>query len=225
MELTQLEDAFVDIGGHFLKSAFDLREKMQDIKAIVLDWDGVFNNGEKGIDGSSSYSLVDTEGLDRFRFGYFMAQKRMLKTAVISETENPLCRKWATTSHLDNVYLNAIDKRKAFHDFCEKHSITPEEVIYVFDDVNDLPVAALAGMRLAVGRLSSPLFIEYIEQKRLADYITSCQGNEHAVREASELLLALIDQHFKVMNFTGDLDADYADYASRKEAIVTTEIG
>jgi len=27
MELTQLEDAFVDIGGHFLTSAFDLREK------------------------------------------------------------------------------------------------------------------------------------------------------------------------------------------------------
>lgn len=224
MELTQLEDAFVDIGGHFMKSAFDLREKMQDIKAIILDWDGVFNNGEKARDGSSAYSLVDTEGLERFRFGYFMALKSMIKTAVISETENPLCASWATIANIDNVYLKTTDKLKALHHFCDTHNLTPSEVIYVFDDINDLPVAAVAGIRLAVGRLSSPLYLEYIEHKRLADYISSCQGNEHAVREMSELLLALIDQHFNVMNHTADFETDYQDFLSRRQTISTSEM-
>lgn len=223
MELTQLEDAFVDIGGHFLKSAFDLREKMADIKAIIFDWDGVFNGGVKDASGSSSYSVVDTQGVDRFRFGFFQAFSRMIHTAVFAEGENPLCLQWSKTEHIDHVYLNATDKSKALMHFCSEHDITPDEVIYVYDDIADLPVAAKVGVRIAIGRLSSPLFLEYLERHKLVDYISSCQGNEHAVREICELLLALVDQHFKVMNHTGDYEIDFQDYLGRKLSVSTTE--
>ena len=223
MELTQLEDAFVDIGGHFLRSAFDLREKMSEIKAIIFDWDGVFNGGEKDASGSSKYSVVDSTGFDRLRFGFFLAHNRMLTTAIFSESENPICSQWCRNEHINNMYFNTTDKVKALNHFCTEHNILPSEIIYVYDDIADLPVAVKVGMRLSVGRLSSPLFLEYIERNKLVDYISSCQGNEHAVREISELLLALLDQHFNVMNHTGDYEIDYQDYLGRKLSISTSE--
>ena len=221
MELTQLEDAFVDIGGHFLKSAFDLREKMSSIKAVVFDWDGVFNNGEIDAEESNTYSLIDAQGIDSLRFGFFKAHSRMLLTAVISEVKNDGCKAWANRYNADEVYLNAMDKKKALLHFCDKHNLKPEEVIFVYDDVKDLAAAAVAGIKLAVGRLGTPLLIEYIEQKKLADYISSCQGNEHAVREFSELLLALLDQHFNVLDHAESHTADYADYLNRRKSIDT----
>lgn len=222
MELTQLEDAFVDIGGHFLTSAFDLREKMENMKAIVFDWDGVFNDGRKDITGSSNYSVIDTAGVDLLRLGYFLANKAMLKIAVMSDTDNLLCLQLAKKEHYDNVYLNVEDKEEALRHFCNKHDIDVDEIIFVYDDVSDLKVTEHVGIRLAVGRLSSPLFVEYLERHHLADYISTCQGNEHAVRELSELLLALIDQHFNVIDHKDQHRESRLDYLNRKALIETS---
>ncbi len=221
MELTQLEDSFVDIGGHFLTSAFDLREKMENMKAIVFVWDGVFNGGHKDITASSNYSVVDTTGVDLLRYGYFLANKSMLKVAVMSDTDNLLCLQLAKKEHYDNVYLNVANKEEAIRHFCNKHDINPDEVIFVYDDVADLKVAEHMGIRLAVGRLSSPLFVEYVERNHLADYISTCQGNEHAVRELMELLLALLDQHFNVIDHKNEHRQNHHDYLTRKAMIET----
>lgn len=221
MELTQLEDTFVDIGGHFLTSGFDLREKMQNMKAIVFVWDGVFNSGHKDITGATNYSVVDSNGIDLLRYGYFLANKSMLKVAVMSDTDNLLCLQLAKREHYDNVYLNVTDKEEALRHFCNKHDINPEEIIYVYDDATDIKVSNLVGIRLVVGRLSSPLFIEYVERNHLADYISTCQGNEHAVREFSELLLALIDQHFNVIDHKAEYRDNFLDYVNRKNLIET----
>lgn len=221
MELTQLEDAFVDIGGHFLTSSFDLRERMNNIKAIVFDWDGVFNDGHKQKDNSSTYSVVDGLGVNMLRFGYFLAQKQMLHTAVITGEQNPICREWTEGEHFDQLYFKSKDKPLAFQHFCDTHGLKHEEVIYVYDDILDLPVAEKAGIRLAVGRLANPLLLEYIEQNHLADYISSCQGHEHAVREFCELLLAILNQHFTVIKHRSEFSSDFQDFTARKEMLTT----
>lgn len=221
MELTQLEDAFVDIGGHFITSAFDLREKLPDIKAVFFDWDGVFNSGHLDTTSASGYSLIDAQGVESMRFGFFRSQQRMLITGVVSEVNNMGCKKWADAFHIHNVYLNGGDKQKVFNKFCEAHSLSPSEVIFVYDDVQDLSTAAQSGISLAIGRLGSPLFLEYVEHHRLADYISSCQGNEHAVREVSELILSLLGQQFEVLDHQEKLKTDKADYQARRNSIKT----
>ncbi|WP_417610319.1 hypothetical protein [Owenweeksia hongkongensis] len=221
MELTQLEDTFVDIGGVFLTSAFDLRERMEKMKAIVFVWDGVFNGGHKDITGASNYSVVDTGGVDLLRFGFFLAYKSMIKVAVMSDTDNSLCLQLGKKDHYDNVYLNGQNKESALRHFCNEHDIHPDEIIYVYDEVADLKVAEQMGIRLAIGRLSSPIFVEYMERHKLADYISTCQGNEHAVREMCELLLTLLDQHFNVIDHKGKNEENYRDYLSRKALIET----
>lgn len=60
-----LEDYFK---GEFVINSTALRQKFRTIKAFVFDWDGVFNNGQKNIDGHSTFSEVDSMGVNLIRF-------------------------------------------------------------------------------------------------------------------------------------------------------------
>lgn len=219
MELTHLEDIFVDIGGQFFTSAFDLREKLIKVKAVVFDWDGVFNDGRKGLDQSSDFSEVDSLGVTLLRFGFFLDSGLQCKTAIISGESNKGCVEWAKREHIHAVYTSFDDKRKALDHFCNAHNLDPSEVIYFFDDVLDVPVAEKVGIRLAVGRLCNPIFLDYLEKHHLADYISSCQGHEHAVREFCELLLCLMEKHFKVIDERASYSASYENFISERNTI------
>ncbi len=221
MDLTEQEDVFTDIGGQFIRSAFDLREKLQHIKAFVFDWDGVFNDGRKGEGVYSHFTEIDTLGVQMLRFGYFLTHKSLPITGVITGKSNPSAVNWAKRDHLDVVYLKCAQKQKALNDLCENYNLKPEEVCYVYDDILDVAVARQVGLRLAVGRLANPLFIRYLEKNNLADYISSCQGNEHAVREFCELLLLLMDKHFEVIERRADYDQKYQEYYAQRQGVRT----
>lgn len=222
MALTELEDNFVDIGGKFHTSAFDLREKkLPKIKAFVFDWDGVFNDGFKGMENSSNFSEVDSLGVSMLRFGFFLAQKIQAKTALITGESNPVCIKWAKRENIDAVYTQSKEKDKALLHFCEAQGIEPENVAFFFDDILDVPVARLAGMKMAVGRPGNPVFLEYLEKHELADYISGCTGNEHAVREFCELLLSLMDKQFDVIEHRSRYDEFYLDYLNSRSKVET----
>ncbi|MBL0127780.1 MAG: hypothetical protein IPP83_10030 [Flavobacteriales bacterium] len=45
--------SFRDQGTLFLHSPEALRERLRTIRAVIFDWDGVFNDGWKDIDGGS----------------------------------------------------------------------------------------------------------------------------------------------------------------------------
>ena len=64
---------------------------------FVLDWDGVFNSGEKTSTTGSSFSEVDSMGLNLLRYAYYLVHGKMPVTLVISGEKNesrtisPLC--------------------------------------------------------------------------------------------------------------------------------------
>ena len=217
MELAQLEDHFVDIGGQFLTSSFDMREQMQNIKAFIYDWDGVFNDGRKGSNTNSDFTEVDSMGTNMMRYGYFRRLKQMARVAVITGEDNPSARKWAEREHVDSLYMNAKDKSLALKHFCEKQGLQPKEIAFFYDDILDIPVAEKVGLRFCVGRLANPLFLKYVEEHHLADYISAAQGNEHAVREFSELVLGLLEQHFEVITSRARYDSDYENFITKRQ--------
>lgn len=222
MELTHIEDTFIDIGGQFFTSGFDLREQLPKIKALLFDWDGVFNSGRKSIEGNSTYSEVDSVGVDLLRFGFNLAHGGMVKTGIITGETNEACFHWARREHIDSVYSNAKNKDTAFLHFCKSHDLHPSEVAYFFDDVLDVPVARQARIRMAVGRLCNPLFMEYLERNKMVDYFSSCQGHEHAVREFSELLLCLLEKQFEVIEERAGYSDKYMAYKEAKDSVTTS---
>ena len=200
MDFTHLEDHFVESGGQFLTSAYNLNQRMAGIKAYLFDWDGVFNDGRKTDSGSSNYSEIDVAGLFLLRFGHFLEKGTVPRCGIITGEENILAHRLAGKLRFNQVYQNSKDKALALDDFLHKNALKPEEVCYVFDDVLDIPVARKCAIRIAIGRLANPMLMEYFIDQQLVDYITACQGHENAVRESCELLLSLMGKQFEVID-------------------------
>ena len=53
--MKEIRELFSGMGGKFISEPEDIKGKFNKIKAIIFDWDGVFNNGIKsGEEGSGT---------------------------------------------------------------------------------------------------------------------------------------------------------------------------
>jgi 3-deoxy-D-manno-octulosonate 8-phosphate phosphatase (KDO 8-P phosphatase) len=177
--------------GFFLNGSAALRQKYRNIKAFVFDWDGVFNNGHKNIDGHSTFSEADSMGLNMMRFSHHLLNRQLPPVAIITGENNQLAFSFARRENFDAVYFKMPNKELALQHFCEKHQLQPQEVMFVFDDVLDFSAARLAGVRIMVNRKASPLLTLFAENNRLVDYVTFFEGGQHALRELSELVMVI----------------------------------
>jgi 3-deoxy-D-manno-octulosonate 8-phosphate phosphatase (KDO 8-P phosphatase) len=222
--------------GRFLTEPDELKQKLAKVKAYIFDWDGVFNNGQKDEHGSSPFNEVDAMGTNLLRFNHYLRTGDLPIVIVISGERNKAAFTLATREHFNAVYCSIKYKPEALDHLCEEHGIKPEEIAFMFDDVLDLSVAALAGVRIMVGRAANPLMIDYVKQQKSADYITGCDGNNSAVREAIELMMGVNGKYKETieerMNFT-DQYKKYLElrnkpepyfYTSNKSKIVEDKI-
>jgi 3-deoxy-D-manno-octulosonate 8-phosphate phosphatase (KDO 8-P phosphatase) len=209
-----LEDYF---HGDFITSPVTLKQKLKQIKAFVFDWDGVFNDGRKNIEGHSSFSEVDSMGINMMRFSYHLLNRRLPITAIISGENNQLAFSFSKRENFHSNYYKVANKEKAFQHFCSQYNMSPADVLFVYDDILDLPVAKLAGVRFMVGRrLVNPLFIEFAKENRLVDYITKHDGATYALREISEIVMALSNNFPLALDHRMKFSEAYQTYLSEK---------
>lgn len=207
--------------GVFVTSPVTLKQKLKHIKAIVFDWDGVFNDGRKNIEGHSSFSEIDSMGINMMRFSYYLNCKQLPLMAIITGENNKLAFSFAERERFDFVYYKASNKEIALMHLCTTNKISPSEVLFVFDDVLDLSVAKLAGMRLMVGRTANPLLIAFAREKRLVDYITQHDGNNYALRELSEIVMALSNNFELTIDHRMRFSETYQTYLSHRSKTTT----
>ncbi len=191
-ELIHLKGIF---SGVFLVEPITLQEKLLKAKAFVFDWDGVFNNGTKDASGSSPFNEVDSMGINMLRFNHYLWKGKSPVTAVITGELNTAAFTFARREYFHGVYYSIKNKKEALMHLCEMHGIEPHEVAYFFDDVLDLSVAEVCGLRIMIGRPGSPLFSALVQKNKLADYITANDGSRNALREAAELLIGLSNHY------------------------------
>lgn len=205
----QVEDYFK---GSFIPNLVSVKHKLRPIKAFIFDWDGVFNNGEKNIEGHSTFSEVDAMGINLMRFGYYLINKTLPVTAVITGENNQLAFSYAQRENFDVVYSKATNKEKALEHLCEQYNLSPTEVMFVFDDVLDFSVAKLAGLRMMIGRSANPMLLEYAQKNRLVDYITQNDGSSNALREICEMVLVLTNNFNQVIDHRMKFSETYQSY-------------
>lgn len=221
MELIELESHFSDIGGQFLSSAFTIQERLAGIKAYLFDWDGVFNDGSKRGSEGSGFSEVDSAGLRLLRYAHYNRYGTIPQLGVITGAKNPSAVAFMESHQADMIYQRALKKGLALQHLKEHFNLKADEICYVFDDVLDLAIAREVGLRFCVGRLANPMFLGLVAGSDLADYITASQGNEHAVREVSELLVGLMGNYATVVEEFISGQEDYADF---KRATAQTQL-
>jgi len=181
-----LEDYFT---GEFVTNNLTLKQKIKQVKAFVFDWDGVFNNGQKNIDGDSGFSEVDSMGINLMRFSHFLQTKHLPITAIITGEHNKLAMSFAKRENFHSVYYKINNKEKALLHLCEQYKMSPADILFVYDDVLDLAAAKHAGVRFMINRSCNPLLIKFAKENRLVDYITKFDGNTNALREISEMVM------------------------------------
>jgi N-acylneuraminate cytidylyltransferase len=150
-----------------------------EIELIVLDFDGVLTDNRV---------WVDQNGLERVAahrgdgMGISRLKKAGFEVIVLSTETNPVVAARCEKLKIE-VYQGIDDKGTALKDLLKKKKVNPEHVIYVGNDVNDLPCFPLVGCAAAVADAHADILPH-------ADLILSTKGGFGAVRELSDLILS-----------------------------------
>jgi len=202
--------------GNFVSSPSVIEQKLQSIKAYIFDWDGVFNDGHKYADGSSSFSETDSMGTNLIRFDHYLKHNELPPVAVITGEHNKAAFHLTSRENFDAVYYKMRHKESSLLHFCEVNKIKPEEVLFVFDDVLDFSAAKIAGIRIMVNHICNPLLIDFAIKNKLVDYVTFHEGGQGAIREVSELILYLSNQFDKVIEHRMQFSDEYKSYIGKR---------
>ena len=222
MTFTDIENTFKSVGGEFVSSPILISKKLKKIKALVFDWDGVWHSGRKSGNGQSSFSEVDSMGLNMLRFGYYLQNGQIPLTLIITGENNHTAFDFAEREHLDGVFYKAKNKAESLDFLLEKWKLKEEEVLFAYDDILDLGMASRCGMGYFVNNSGNPLLQKYVAQKKLCDYKTGASGNSNAVRELSELSLGLLGQFEATLTKRMHFHADYAAFWESRNKLKTS---
>ncbi|KOT36275.1 transferase [Streptomyces caelestis] len=149
-----------------------------DIDAVVLDFDGTQTDDRVLIDsdGREFVSVHRGDGL-----GIAALRRSGLKLLVLSTEQNPVVA--ARARKLKLPVLHGIDRKDlALKQWCEEEGIAPERVLYVGNDVNDLPCFALVGWPVAVASAHDVV-------RGAARAVTTLPGGDGAIREIAGWIL------------------------------------
>ncbi|MGW4909691.1 cytidylyltransferase domain-containing protein [Streptomyces sp. NPDC004270] len=149
-----------------------------DIDAVVLDFDGTQTDDRVLIDadGKEFVSVHRGDGL-----GIAALRKSGLKMLILSTEQNPVVA--ARARKLQIPVLHGIDRKDlALKQWCEEQGIAPERVLYVGNDVNDLPCFALVGWPVAVASAHDVV-------RGAARAVTTVPGGDGAIREIASWIL------------------------------------
>lgn len=219
MEAAGIQSLFAEIGGRFCVPAVDIKKKLQNIKAFVFDWDGVFNDGSKRDHRGSGFSEPDAMGTNMLRFSHWLKNGSLPITTIITGEENESALFLAKREKFSSLYFKASNKLKSFQHFLESHQLQKHEVAFVFDDVLDLAVAGQCGIRISSYRKSNPLLNQLLNDQQIVEYMTS--GNSNAVREACELIIGLQGNYEEAIGHRMQFSNTYQEYLTSRQQIET----
>jgi len=162
----------------------------QKIKLLVLDVDGVLTSGQIifGRDGELMKKFHAQDGL-----GITLAHKMGLNVAIITGRESQMVKLRSAELNIKDVYQGAMSKTQALAELMVKYNLTLDQVAYVGDDLNDLPVMIRVGLPCAVANAAP-------EVKQYAQLVTDQVGGNGAVREVIEYILKSQDKWESIIN-------------------------
>ncbi len=220
----ELEKYFSALGAVFVTPRREFLERLRRIRALLFDWDGVFNPGLKGEGVANTFTEPDSMGTNLLRYALWRANGSLPVTVIVSGAENPSARKFAVRERFTAVYTNVLDKSRVIAEIRKTYGIEGAEIACVFDDVNDLAVAAECGLRCLVRRDASPLLQDFVAEHGLCDYITAMGADRHAVREVAELMMGLLGDFDAIAASRMRFDEDYTTYFNARQAVQTESV-
>ena len=144
---------------------------LPNIKTFIFDVDGVLTDGK---------ILITNEGelLRSFdtKDGYAMkcALVQGYKIAIITGGRNQGVEERFKELGVYDIYMGAHHKLDAFQDLLDNYDLDPETILYIGDDVPDIPVMEKVGLGCCPADAVSDV-------KAMADYVSHKNGGEGCV--------------------------------------------
>ena len=149
------------------------------IKTLIFDVDGVLTDGK---------ILITNEGelLRSFdtKDGYAMkcALVQGYKIVIITGGRNQGVEDRFKELGVFDIYMGAHHKIDAYQDLMDNYDLDPETILYVGDDIPDIPVMEKVGLGCCPSDAVSDV-------KAMANYVSHKKGGEGCVREIIEQVL------------------------------------
>ncbi len=157
----------------------DVQQRAARIKLLLMDCDGVLTDGRIWIfeNGEEQKGFHTRDGL-----GIDLWHRAGLTSGIISGRTSSAVETRARALGMSFVKQGYEDKQEAFADTLAQAEVTNEEVAFIGDDLNDIPLMLQSGLGIAVADAAS-------ETREHAQYVTKTVGGQGAVREVIELIL------------------------------------
>lgn len=158
-----------------------MENRLQKIKAFAFDVDGVLTDG--GILATPEGDLLrvfDAKDSFALRMAYMKGYHVGIITGGVSESIKLRFRTCGVKP--ENIYLGSRAKIEDFNDFCARHNLQHDEVMYFGDDLPDIPVMLACGCGVAPNDAVN-------EVKAAADYVSSRSGGHGCAREMIEMVI------------------------------------
>jgi YrbI family 3-deoxy-D-manno-octulosonate 8-phosphate phosphatase len=150
------------------------------IKMIICDFDGVVTDNHVITDQDGKESVFAS----RSDSMYLVKLRELgVETVIISSEINNVVQARANKMGVEAIHgMGMQEKGRVMREVLERKNVKAEEVIYVGNDLNDLPCFEIAGWSVAVADA-------YPEVIRAADFVLSRTGGHGAIRELCEMVL------------------------------------
>jgi 3-deoxy-D-manno-octulosonate 8-phosphate phosphatase (KDO 8-P phosphatase) len=156
-----------------------MKERLEKIRILLMDVDGVLTDGRIIIDSngveSKFFNVKDGHGIK-------MLQRAGLEIGIISGRGSQVVEKRAADLGITHVFQKAHDKLVPYREILAKTGLQDDQAAYIGDDIIDIPLLRRVGFAAAPADAVSDV-LPYVH------FVSKMSGGGGAVREVCDLLL------------------------------------
>lgn len=158
-------------------------ELFKKITTFIFDVDGVLTDGKLLLldNGTQARSMNVKDG-----YAMQLAIKSGYRIFIVSGSQSEPVRERLEKLGISEIRMSVSDKKSLVEEYIKNHLLDTEEVLYMGDDIPDLPVLSVAGLPCCPADAAN-------EIKKASVYISSISGGAGCVRDVIEKVLKLND--------------------------------
>lgn len=161
------------------ETAKKFEAKLKKIKVVAFDLDGILTDGHlwwggEEVGWNRTFYIYDGYGMK-------VLMKAGIKVGVITGGDSVSVKKRVDLLKLDFLYLGSEDKRKAYTDIMNKYNVAADEILYMGDELFDIPLLKKSGFSATVPNTGA-------EVKAVCDYVTIKESGKGCAREVIDIL-------------------------------------
>ena len=177
-------EALVYSGLEMVSPGASRRLMPETIQMIICDFDGVVTDNLVTTDQDGRESVVasrsDSMHIKKLR-------EKGVEVMILSSEPNPVVMARAKKMGVEAIHnVGMQDKGRVMREVLGQKNVKAENVVYIGNDLNDLPCFEIAGWSVAVADA-------YPEVIRAADHVLTKTGGHGAIRELCEIVLKYLN--------------------------------